>query len=60
MNAHQETTVTIDFHRGIEITPTIVMNGEEQESVTFSNKTHQLEELLEFISYAEIECDVYL
>ena len=61
MNTHSETALRIDFSRGQEITPIIVFEGVEQESQTFNNKTHQIEELLEYITYNENGgCDVYL
>jgi hypothetical protein len=61
MDIYQETSTKIDFSKGLEITPTIVFDGVELESKTFSNKTHQIEELLDFITYNENGgCDVYL
>lgn len=61
MNIYQETSIKIDFEKGIEITPTIVFDGIEQTTKTFSNKTHQIEELLDYISYNENGgCDVFL
>jgi hypothetical protein len=61
MDIYTETNVRIDFSRGIEFTPTIIFEGAELESKTFSNKTHQIEELLEYITYNENGgCDVYL
>ena len=61
MNVHAETQIKIEFAHGMEITPIIVFEGAELESKTFSNKTHQIEELLDFITYNENGgCDVYL
>ena len=61
MNIHTQTSIEIDFSRGQEITPVIVFDGVEQESQTFNNKTHQIEELLDYIAYNENGgCDVYL
>jgi|TARA_B110000967_G_scaffold56619_1_gene58063 hypothetical protein len=61
MDIYQETSTKIDFSKGLEITPIIVFEGTEIESKTFSNKTHQIEELLDFITYNENGgCDVYL
>jgi len=61
MNTHAETALRIDFSKGQEITPIVVFDGVELESKTFSNKTHQIEELLEYITYNENGgCDVYL
>ena len=61
MNIYQETSIKIDFEKGIVITPIIVFDGIEQTTKTFSNKTHQIEELLDFISYNENGgCEVFL
>lgn len=61
MNTYMETTVKINFAEGMEITPIIVFNGFELESQTFSKNTHQIEELLEYITYNENGgCDVFL
>ena len=61
MDIHSETTIKIDFAKGMEITPIIVFDGVELESNTFSNKTHQIEELLDYIAYNENGgCDVYM
>lgn len=61
MNIHDQTALEIEFSRGVEYTPIIIFNEVELESKTFSNKTHQIEELLEFIAYNENGgCDVYL
>ena len=61
MDIYQETSTKIYFSKGLEITPIIVFEGTEIESKTFSNKTHQIEELLDFITYNENGgCDVYL
>ena len=61
MNNYTETNVKIDFSRGIEFTPTVVFDGVELETKTFSNKTHQIEELIEYINYNENGgCDVFI
>jgi hypothetical protein len=61
MDIHTQTTLEIEFNAGVEYTPTIVFEGVELESKTFSNKTHQIEELIEYITYNENGgCDVYL
>mgnify|MGYP003627876566 CR=1 FL=1 len=61
MNIHDQTALEIEFSRGVEYTPIIIFNEVELESKTFSNKTHQIEELLEFIAYNENGgCDVYV
>jgi|TARA_R110002050_G_scaffold283808_1_gene432573 hypothetical protein len=61
MDIYKQTTLEIEFNAGVEYTPTIVFEGVELESKTFSNKTHQIEELLEYITYNENGgCDVYL
>ena len=61
MNIHTQTTLEIEFNAGIEFTPNVVFDGVELESQTFSNKTHQIEELLDYIAYNENGgCDVYM
>ena len=61
MNIYAETTLRIDFNNGTEITPIIVFDGVELESQTFSTKTHQIEELLDYVTYNENGgCDVYV
>ena len=61
MDIYQETSTKIDFSKGLEITPIIVFEGVELESKTFINKTHQIEDLLGYITYNENGgCDVYL
>ena len=61
MDSYQETSTKIDFSKGLEITPIIVFEGVELKSKTFSNKTHQIEDLLGYITYNENGgCDVYL
>ena len=60
MDIYQETSTKIDFSKGLEITPIIVFEGVELKSKTFSNKTHQIEDLLGYITYNENGgCDVY-
>lgn len=61
MDIHTQTTLKIEFDAGVEYTPTIVFDGVELDSKTFSNKTHQIEELLDYIAYNENGgCDVYI
>jgi hypothetical protein len=61
MNVHAETQIKIEFSNGIEITPIIVFEGIEIESKSFSNKTNQIEELLDYIAYNENGgCDVFI
>ncbi len=61
MDSYTETNIKIDFSRGIEFTPTVVFDGVELETKTFSNKTHQIEELIEYINYNENGgCDVFI
>ena len=62
MNVHAETQIKIEFANGMEFTPVIVFEGVELENPkSFSNKTHQIEELLDYIAYNENGgCDVYL
>lgn len=60
MNVHKETEIRIEFANGVEITPIVVVDGEEKESKIFSKATHQIEELIQYISDGENEGDVYL
>lgn len=61
MDIHTETIIKIEFARGVEYTPVVVFESVEIESKTFSNKTHQIEELLDYISYNENGgCDVFI
>tara|TARA_R110002074_G_scaffold26151_8_gene77223 strand:- start:979 stop:1173 length:195 start_codon:yes stop_codon:yes gene_type:complete len=64
MDIYRETEIRIEFAKGEEYTPTIVKDGEEVISdyaTTFSNKTHQIEELLNYITECENDgCNVYL
>ena len=57
MDIYTQTSLKIDFVRGEEITPTIVLDGVgmvgEDYNKTFSNKTHQIEELLDYITHNE-------
>jgi hypothetical protein len=56
-----ETSIKIEFSKGQEVTAIIVFDGVELETQTFSNKTHQIEELLDFITYNENGgCDVFI
>lgn len=61
MDVHTETSLRIDFDRGLSITPTLVDNGNEIESKTFSKKIHKIEELISFINhYENSDIDLYL
>jgi hypothetical protein len=61
MKVHAETQIKIEFAKGIEITPIIVFEGTEIESKSFNNKTHQIEELLDYIVYNENGgCSVFI
>ena len=61
MDIYTQTTLEIEFNAGIEYTPVIVFEGVEMESKTFSNKTHQIEELLNYITECENGgCDVFI
>ena len=61
MDIYTKTTIEIEFAKGQEFTPTIVFEGAELESKTFSNKTHQIEELIYYVTYNENGgFDVYL
>ena len=65
MDIYTQTSLKIDFARGEEITPTIVLDGVvmvgKTYNQTFSNKTHQIEELLDYIIYNENGgCDVFV
>ena len=56
-----ETSIKIEFSKGQEVTAIIVFDGVELETQTFSNKTHQIEELLDFITHNENGgCDVFI
>jgi hypothetical protein len=60
MNVHAETQMKKEFVNGMEITLTVVFDEAVLVSQTFSNKTHQIEELLDYIAYNEIAgCDVF-
>ena len=60
-DVHEITKIKINFSKGIEYTPTVLFDGVEQETKTFSNKTHQIEELLSYIDECENGgCDVYI
>tara|TARA_R100001369_G_scaffold10170_2_gene23141 strand:+ start:358 stop:543 length:186 start_codon:yes stop_codon:yes gene_type:complete len=61
MDIYQETSTRVEFAKGVEINPIVVFEGAELESKIFSNKTHQIEELLDYIAYNENGgCDVFL
>jgi hypothetical protein len=61
MDVHTQTTLEIEFNAGIEFTPTVIFDGIELAGKMFSNKTHQIEELLDYITYNENGgCDVFI
>tara|TARA_R110000796_G_scaffold11225_1_gene37474 strand:+ start:595 stop:786 length:192 start_codon:yes stop_codon:yes gene_type:complete len=63
MNIHQETSIKIDFDRGMDVTPIVVFDGIEIEdkSQTFNKNTHEVEEVLSFITEWENSgCDVFI
>ncbi len=63
MNIHQETSIKIDFDRGMDVTPIVVFDGIEMEdkSQTFNKNTHEVEEVLSFITEWENSgCDVFI
>ena len=61
MDVHTQTSIEIDFSRGKEFTPIVIFDGIELEGKMFSNKTHQIEELLDYITYNENGgCDVFI
>ena len=61
MTTQEQSTLEINFAKGMEVTPVIVFDGVELDSKTFSNTTHEVEELIDFVHYNENGgCDVYL
>ena len=62
MTVHEETTIRIDFDKGMDITPIVVFEGVEQEdkSETFNKKNHEIEEVISFIEGWETSCDVFV
>lgn len=63
MNIHQETSIKIDFDRGMDINPIVVFDGIEIEdkNQTFNKNTHEVEEVLSFITEWENSgCDVFI
>ena len=61
MDVHTQTSIEIDFSRGQEFTPIVIFDGIELAGKMFSNKTHQVEELLDYITYNENGgCDVFI
>ena len=53
MDIHTETEIRIEFAKGAEFEPTVVLESVELDTETFSNKTHQIEEFLGYIEYHE-------
>ena len=61
MDIHTKRSIEIDFSRGQELTPIVIFDGIELAGKMFSNKTHQVEELLDYITYNENGgCDVFI
>jgi|TARA_R110001592_G_scaffold68243_2_gene209069 hypothetical protein len=61
MDIYKETSVRKQFSRGYEFNIIVVNDGEQIDEQMFSKKTHQIEELLEFINYNEnSDYEVYL
>ena len=61
MDIYTQTKIEIEFAKGESYTPIVVLDGVEQESKTFSNKTHQIEELFDYIQECEYaDCEVYI
>jgi hypothetical protein len=61
MTIQEETSLRIDFSRGVVTTPIVVFEGAEVETETFNKETHHIEELLDFITYNENGgCDVFI
>ena len=54
MDIHTETEIRIEFAKGAEFEPTVVLESVDlNRTETFSNKTHQIEEFLGYIEYHE-------
>tara|TARA_R110000787_G_scaffold55932_3_gene128765 strand:+ start:804 stop:995 length:192 start_codon:yes stop_codon:yes gene_type:complete len=63
MDTYQKTNITIDFERGMDITPIVVFEGIEIEdkAETFNTSTHQIEEVISFIEgWENSGCDVFI
>jgi len=63
MNIYRETSIRINFSKGFDITPIVVFEGEEitSKSETFNKNTHEIEEVLGFITdYENSGCDVFI
>jgi len=63
MNIYQETSIKINFSKGMDITPIIVFEGVDfpDKSETFNKNTHKVEEVLGFITAWENSgCDVFV
>mgnify|MGYP001170297966 FL=1 len=63
MDVYQETTIKINFDRGMDITPIIVFQGVEIEdkAKSFNKNTHEIEEVLNHITEWENSgCDVFV
>ena len=53
MDIFKESSIRREFSKGQEIDIIVVLDGEEIDSQTFSKKTHEIEEVLDFIVYNE-------
>jgi len=63
MDTYQETSIRINFSKGIDITPVVVFEGVEltDKAETFNNNKHEIEEVLGFITEWENSgCDVFV
>jgi len=59
MDAYQETSLKINFEKGQSIDIIVVEDGNEIANEIFNKNTHNIEEVIEFINYHEVNCDVY-
>jgi len=63
MDIYQKTNITIDFDKGMDITPIIVFEGVELEdkAESFNKVDHQIEEVISFIEgWENSGCDVFI
>ena len=63
MDIYKETSIKIDFDKGIDITPIVVFEGVELEdkAESFNKKTHHIEEVISFIDgWENSGCDVFV
>jgi len=61
MNAYRETELRNMLRSGDDISIDVIdtFTGEEIDSKIFNNRTHQIEEVLDYITANEYEYDVY-